>query len=491
MGDVSRTTATPVFMQQRSTDEYRPRQYSDTDRRVLRRIAAETTLASERTGSVARMLVESRRGTAIGLRALNDEWGAQFFAVPEEAAVDADAAEHVFSGPEVVIDVQTHFSAPAARRDGNAGLDALYRPLMPDWWHDVDDGLSGGAARDMADYIRKVFLDTETAVAVLTSGPGSPLGEPVDPQAAAMALTNEEMAVARLLLDNLAGTGRLLNHAVVIANKAAEVAAMDRWHEELDPVGWKVYTPGRMTPDGWLDGWMLDDEQFGLPFLERAQALGAPVICAHKGCAMLADNGSPRDIGPAASAFPELSFVVYHSGFELELPEGPYTEELSEVGANRLLRSVEESGLGRGSNVYAELGTTWFSLIRRPREAAHLLGKLVAVLGEDNVIWGTDSIWYGSAQPLVDALRAFQIPEEMCEEFGYSPLTPSTKAKIFGENAARVYGIDLERARAAQQSDDLAWARAVVHELRQQDDDLAWAGAQVAAWQGSRDETER
>ena len=142
---------------------------------------------------------------------------------------------------------------------------------------------------------------------------------------------------------------------------------------------------------------MLDDEQYGLPFLERARSLGAPVVCAHKGCAMLADNGSPRDVGPAAArAFPDLSFVIYHSAFELELPEGPYTDETADVGANRLLRTVEDAGLGQGSNVYAELGTTWFSLIRRPREAAHLLGKLIAVLGEDNVIWGTDSIWYGS-----------------------------------------------------------------------------------------------
>ena len=98
---------------------------------------------------------------------------------------------------------------------------------------------------DMADYIRKVFLETETAVAVSTSGPGSPLGEPVDPQAAALALKNEEMAIARLLVDNLAGTGRLLNHAVVIANAPAEVEAMEHWRDELDPVGWKVYTPGR------------------------------------------------------------------------------------------------------------------------------------------------------------------------------------------------------------------------------------------------------
>jgi hypothetical protein len=146
--------------------------------------------------------------------------------------------------------------------------------------------------------------------------------------------------------------------------------------------------------------------------------------------------------------------------------EGPYTDELANRGVNRLIRSVEAAGLGRDSNVYAELGTTWFSLIRRPREAAHVLGKLIATLGEDHVIWGTDAIWYGSAQPLIDALRVFQIPDDMCEQFGYSKLTAATKAKIFGQNAAHLYGVDLERAHQIAQNDDLAWARQLVQELQ-------------------------
>ena len=75
MGDLSKTTTVPLFMQRRSTDEYRPRHYSDADRRVLRRIAAGATQTSERTGSVARALIESRRGTAIGLRSTERRMG--------------------------------------------------------------------------------------------------------------------------------------------------------------------------------------------------------------------------------------------------------------------------------------------------------------------------------------------------------------------------------------------------------------------------------
>ncbi len=81
-------------------------------------------------------------------------------------------------------------------------------------------------------------------------------------------------------------------------------------------------------------------------------------------------------------------------------------------------------------------------------------------------LWGSDSIWYGSPQPLIDALRAFRIPDEDCERYGYAPLTPERKAKILGLNAARVYGIDVPRARARAAGDDLAWARGALSELR-------------------------
>jgi len=54
----------------------------------------------------------------------------------------------------------------------------------------------------------------------------------------------------------------------------------------------------------------------------------------------------------------------------------------------------------------------------------------------------------------------------MREEFGYPELTPERKAKILGRNAARLYGIDLERARETAASDDLAWLRAATAEYR-------------------------
>ena len=77
-----------------------------------------------------------------------------------------------------------------------------------------------------------------------------------------------------------------------------------------------------------------------------------------------------------------------------------------------------------------------------PTQAAHVLGKLLAQFGEDNVVWGTDSIWYGSPQDQIEAFRAFQITEEFQERFGYPALTPAIKAKILGATSARLYGVE-------------------------------------------------
>src|SRR5262249_9798394 len=174
-------------------------------------------------------------------------------------------------------------------------------------------------------------------------------------------------------------------------------------------------------------------EAIGIPFLEQARASGVRRVCAHKGISGLVATGSPRDVGPAAAAFPDLDFLIYHSGYEIPPgaapEEGPYSDEAAHAGTNRLVTSLRAARIAPGSNVYAELGSTWFCLIRRPEEAAHVLGKLLLAVGEDNVLWGTDSIWYGSPQPAIDAFRAFQIPAELRERFGYPELTHEVKAK--------------------------------------------------------------
>ena len=440
----------PTFLRSLHTDEWVATPRSLRQQRLAFEVSDGVREVSQTRRLPVALAAGTRAATAVGLRALNREWGNEFYAVPEAATRSVEVAAETFRSVGPVIDVQTHFLAPHSAASMNTKyLFNLYQSVMPNWWREMDDVV----AWTFAEYLRNVFTESETAVAVLTSGPG------VLPT---RNLFNDEMAAAKIVLDGAGGAGRMLQHAVVHAHDSSEVDRMLEWRDEFHPVGWKVYTPGQASRTGWVNGWMLDDEDHGLPFLERVRDVDVKLVCAHKGISHLVDNGSPRDVGPSAKAFPDIDFVIYHSGYEMPLDgvalEGPYRDVAQPEGIDRLIASIDEAGLGIGSNVYAELGSTWFCLMSRPVEAAHVLGKLIKHLGPDNVVWGSDSIWFGSPQPLIDAFRTFQIPDAMCAEYGYEPITDAVRAKILGGNAARVYGIDLDEAAALKAGHDDTWA---------------------------------
>jgi hypothetical protein len=109
---------------------------------------------------------------------------------------------------------------------------------------------------------------------------------------------------------------------------------------------------------------------------------------------------------------------------------------------NRLIKAMKEHRVGPNQNVYAELGSTWWTIMRDPVQAAHVLGKLLRYVGEDNVLWGTDCIFYGAPQDQIQTFRSFEISSEFQERFGYPELTHQLKAKVLGLNGARVYGVE-------------------------------------------------
>ena len=187
---------------------------------------------------------------------------------------------------------------------------------------------------------------------------------------------------------------------------------------------WKTFThfPDFFDPGG--GAWWLDDHERGLPpvgepFIRRSVDLGIRTICVHKGLSrrepvLVADGRRPR-----RAHDPDVNFVVYHSGYESGGFEGPFTPATAEAGVNRLIASLERAGIGPNENVYAELGSTWWNVMRTPTQAAHVLGKLLKHVGQDNVVWGTDCLFYGSPQPQIQAFRAFQISEEFQERYRY------------------------------------------------------------------------
>jgi hypothetical protein len=451
----------PPLHRRVASDEYRPLPYTATDRAALARLDARVPDRARAAGLGARAYTESRRGTAATLRALNDAAGERFYDVPPEAEVDGDAADAALGGgPDaVVLDVQTHLAMPSRLHGLSADqLLAFLRITDPDRW-------ANGIAPELLsapEWVGHVFGASETAVAVLTSTPGRP-SENV--------ITNPEIAACREVVDRYAGSGRVLTHTIVHPNVPGELDAMAEWQAALSPAGWKLYT--MWQPPEWDDpmngGWFLDDERVGLPFLERVRAVGPRVVAVHKGIGgpipgASITTSSPHDIGPAARQFPDIAFLVYHSGYEPDPDgeEGAYPHVDGDAagrdrGVNRLVASLEDANVPAGANVYAELGTTWFLMLRKPREAAHILGKLLRAVGPDRILWGTDCIWYGSPQPLIDAFRAFTIPQRMQDEFGYPELTPEIKARTLADNAARVYDVDLDHARKAADADTRAW----------------------------------
>ena len=128
-------------------------------------------------------------------------------------------------------------------------------------------------------------------------------------------------------------------------------------------------------------------------------------------------------------------------------PEGPYDEANAGIqqlypltrGVNSLIKSLRDAGIGPNQNVYVSLDGVWAELITRPVEAAHVLGKLLRYVGEDNILWATDSMFYGKPYPQIAAFRGFQIPANLRTQYGYPELTPEIKAKILGLNAARLF----------------------------------------------------
>jgi predicted TIM-barrel fold metal-dependent hydrolase len=451
----------PSVLARLASDEYAAPAYRQRDLQALEILARSAAVDARRLGRALGAYYASRMGTVASLAAINAAVGKPFYRVSASARIDGEEAEETLRGSGPVIDVQTHFVA--GHRAGLAGARGIHhfiRQVAPEWF----SGLDLATDLSIGEFLRCVFLESETSLAVLTAAPGT---EETN------ILSNSEIAGTRELVDRLAGSGRLLHHAIVHPNLPGELEGMDRIVERCRPDGFKVYTlfGGGHGGAGNGAGWMLDDEAAGLPFLQRARELGVKIICAHKGLSMLAPTGSPRDIGPAAAAFPELKFLVYHSGYEVPSPdsegEGPFAAGQRQRGTDRLVRSLQDAGIPSGGNVYAELGSTWYILIKRPEEAAHVIGKLLLAVGEDNILWGTDSVWYGSAQPLIDAFRAFHIPEEYQERYGYPALTDGAKEKILGRNAARVYGVDAQAALERSRNDDLAWIREAVLEFDQ------------------------
>jgi len=115
-------------------------------------------------------------------------------------------------------------------------------------------------------------------------------------------------------------------------------------------------------------------------------------------------------------------------------------------------------------NVYGEVGTAFAnSAVANPRFAAAFMGTLMRGLGTDRVLWGTDSVWYGSPQWQIEAMRRLEIPADMQKKHGFAPLGAAdgpVKTALFTRNAARLYHIDVKTAQGAIPGDKVGAIKA-------------------------------
>jgi predicted TIM-barrel fold metal-dependent hydrolase len=169
-------------------------------------------------------------------------------------------------------------------------------------------------------------------------------------------------------------------------------------------------------------GWKLNSPEADRYF-DKCMELGVKNIHVHKGPTIWPldrDAFDVQDVDYAATAYPELNFIVEHCGL-------PRLEDFCWIG-------VQEP------NVYAGLAVALPFIHTRPRWFAQVMGELLYWLGEDRILFASDyAIWH--PKWLTEKFAAFQIPEDMQSEYGQ--LDANIKRKIFGLNAARLYDIQV------------------------------------------------
>jgi predicted TIM-barrel fold metal-dependent hydrolase len=439
----------PVPTQIISNGEFNPLPQTPQQRQVEARMAELADKHGAKHGLQRREFLRTSCGMAAAFLAMNSVFGKVFDVTEAEAADPAQTAERAKTlQNQFIFDDQTHFVHDKFEQKGLLGL-AVF---AAEHWNPA---LTDKEKTDLyyykfENYVRQIFFNSDTSVALLS-------GAPFDDKSWWL-LPNEQIREAVDIVNRIAGSRRLLGHTVITPGQAGWMEEVDKAIEQLRPDSWKTYTIGDPLSAKTKFPWRLDDEKLVYPFYEKAVKSGIRTICVHKGL-MPADYekswagvwqyNTHWDIGKAAKDWPQLNFVIYHGCLRAfqELPDAVLAkfEQTGEIEwASDLAHIPEKYGV---TNVYAEMGTSFAnSCTANPRFAAALLGTWIKYMGVDHVVWGSDSVWYGSPQWQIEAFRRLEIPEDMQKKHGFAALGPANgpvKNQIFGYNSARLYNLNL------------------------------------------------
>src|SRR5262245_2807081 len=434
----------PVPTQVVSNGEYNPLPQTAKQRQVQARLVELADVYRKKMKVGQREFLKTASGMAAAFLAMNQVHG-PLFAVSEAEAADADAAAERAArlSRQLIFDDQVHFVRDDYKHPTILDLGKFaakhWNPKML-----KEQGLELGRYK-FGNFVKEVFLDSDTKVGLLS---GAPFDDPK-----MWLLSNDQMARTRELINRIAGSRRLLCHAVFTPGTDGWMDAVDHAIGKLKPDSWKGYTVGDpLAPSKFP--WRLDDEKLVYPFYEKIRKAGIKTVCIHKGLLPLDYEKSYKgiwkyatveDLPKAAKDWPDLNFVIYHSALRpfIELPD-PEAAEFEKSGYIRWVSDLAAIPKRHGlKNVYGEIGTAFANtIVTNPRLAAGLLGTLIKGMAADHVIWGTDSVWYGSPQWQIEALRRLEIPEELQKKHGFAPLGAAdgpVKSAIFWDNGAKFY----------------------------------------------------
>jgi hypothetical protein len=438
----------PIPTQIVSSDEYLPAPQSEKQKEVEARLKDLGDALAEKQGLSRRRFFQTASGMAASYLVMNQVYGPLFDVSKAEAATPDIANERAASlKGQFIMDLHTHFLRDDTKIMGFVAQRAAvgkagWNPALAAKEQTIED-------LKFSNYFKEIFLDSDTKVAMISSAPSE---VPED-----WFLTNDMTVAAREKVNREAGTKRMMAHAIFTPGYPGWMDEIDRAIEQLKPDAMKGYTIGDNThKDTSHYPWRLDDEKLVYPAYQKFAKAGLKNVCIHKGLfppsieakfPNLRNYADVSDVGKAAKDWPQLNFIIYHSGYRFA-GGGTPEEGMAEwdaTGRSSWVSDLAEIPAKYGvTNVYGDLGQIFaWTTVAQPRLGAAVMGTLVKGLGADHVVWGSDAVWTGAPQWQIEALRRLEIPEDMQRKYGFAPLGPAdgpVKNAIFGENNARLYG---------------------------------------------------
>jgi hypothetical protein len=512
--DAAEAFRSPVPTQMVSNGEYMPYPQTEKQKRVEARIKDLARSASRRLGVSRRQFLASTGGMAAAFLAMNEVFGKTFDVAPIEMFEPAAFAASGVERDVFVFDTQLH-TIRSSRNFDNLSLRAIAQGAssglnmgnLPDElggvntpWNPALAGLPNVSENFyLVQFMKDVYLDSQVTVGLMSNNTGAAIPDVggsrppknVIESEAGEFLSAPQTAAVRDWVNMLAGSTRMLAHGQMYPGipgrfppgtpVPTNLEYMQWQIDTLKPDSWKGYTSANsakadLDPESLMRRWTLDEELTAYPMYELVlrnrhmlrRHPGFFNICIHKGLSTTAPDdptlGFPTDIPTAARDWPMLNFIIYHSCIR---PGFWMLNALNDVRAGRLRAGVPDIlwttqfavDSAPYRNVYAELGTTFAScVITFPTVCAHILGQLMKFMGDHRVVFGSDSVWYGSPQWQIEALWRFRIPDALREQYGYPGLTKAAKRRILGLNSARLYGLVpgpvVDTARGRRRGDD-------------------------------------